>query len=139
MSLSEQTLRPLVWLVGHPSLPVEVNTRQFQTIPQVLQAALFEQPDLLMVQQAWSDEFRVDEVRALLSACPLTRIVCVYGPLCNSDGRTRSAWPLVTRVSEHELNRRLERELQAIQHNHPPLPWTAGYDELFGWMREATG
>jgi hypothetical protein len=91
-------------------------------------------PDLVIVVQQWSDEYRADEVEELLAALPLARICCAYGPLCRSDGRTRSQWPIALRVPQEELPARLKQEVAVLKGELQPLPRTAGYEEIFAFM-----
>src|SRR5689334_14139382 len=67
-------------------------------------------PDLIVVLQSWSDQFSEKDVYDLLSQCPLARIVCCFGPWCDSDGRTYSIWPLAVRVPVVAAAGRLLRE-----------------------------
>src|SRR6266478_2313160 len=85
-------------------------------------------PDLIVVLQSWSDQFSESDVHDLIAHCPLARIVCCFGPWCDSDGRTRSIWPLAVRVPVAAASTRLERELALLQHHQSasrPLPLTA--------------
>jgi len=94
--------------------------------------------DLIVVCQSWSDEHAADEVETLLSAAPLARILCVYGRWCDSDGRTRSIWPLAVRVPAAEFETRLAHELEVLEGTRPPLPLTASRAEIFAaWSRPA--
>lgn len=135
--MSSESTRPSLWLVGTAASPIAwqgFQIRRFVNLPELVQATTERQPDLIVVAQDWSDEYRLDEVASLFSACPLTRILCCYGPLCASDGRSRTVWPAAVRVAQAELIPRLERELLVIQGHSPPLPLTAGHDELFAWL-----
>ena len=91
-------------------------------------------PDLIVVLLAWPDQFPADEVHTLMGSCPLARIVCCYGPWCDSDGRTRSIWPLAVRVSVAAAGARLARELASLENQQRacrPLPLTASRAEIF--------
>lgn len=91
-------------------------------------------PDLVIVLQAWPDQFSADEVEALIELCPLARILCCFGPWCDSDGRTRSLWPLGVRVHAASFESRFEHELallDGIRDVCPPLPLTASRTEIF--------
>ncbi len=91
-------------------------------------------PDLVVVLQAWPDEFSEADFHDLLALCPLARIVCCFGPWCDSDGRTRSIWPLAVRVPATAALGRLTREWELLE-NQPsalrPLPLTASRAEIF--------
>jgi hypothetical protein len=91
-------------------------------------------PDLVVVLQSWPDQFSEHDVHKLLALCPLARIVCCFGPWCDSDGRTRSVWPLAVRVPVAAARGRLARELALLEnHDDPsaPLPLTASRAEIF--------
>lgn len=91
-------------------------------------------PDLVVVLQSWPDQFSEDDFHELLTICPLARIVCCYGPWCDSDGRTRAIWPLAVRVPAVAATGRLAQELEFLE-NRPsvarPLPLTASRAEIF--------
>jgi hypothetical protein len=91
-------------------------------------------PDLIVVLQSWPDQFSENDIHKLLAICPLARIVCCFGSWCDSDGRTRSIWPLAVRIPIVAARRRLIREL-ALLENHDgssvPLPLTASRSEIF--------
>lgn len=91
-------------------------------------------PDLVIVLQSWPDQFPPGEFHELLTLFPLARLVCCYGPWCDSDGRTRSIWPLAVRVPATAAVPRLEQEwalLQAQEQAAAPLPLTASRTEIF--------
>ena len=92
-------------------------------------------PDLLIVWQATPDEYSPDEVLALLSRIPLTRVVCVYGDWCESAGRTRQTWPLAVRVPKWLAISRLRVELRSLmEFEVTAVPWTAAREEV--WLRD---
>jgi hypothetical protein len=91
-------------------------------------------PDLIVVLQSWPDQFSEAEVHELMGLCPLARIVCCFGPWCDSDGRTRSIWPLAVRIPAVAATHRLGRELALLENNDAfrrPLPLTASRAEIF--------
>ncbi|HUQ70535.1 MAG TPA: hypothetical protein VM165_13470, partial [Planctomycetaceae bacterium] len=90
--------------------------------------------EFAVVWQCWSDEFTAAEVIALLAQLPLCRVVCVTGPWCESDQRTRRAWPPALVAPWWHAGQRLQRELAAVQTRaaHSP-PWTASREELWLW------
>jgi len=67
-------------------------------------------PDLIVVLQSWPDQFSEADVHDIFALCPVARIVCCFGPWCDSDGRTRSVWPLAVRVSVAAAAGRLMRD-----------------------------
>jgi hypothetical protein len=86
--------------------------------------------DLVVVCQHWPDEYTAAEVRSLLAAFPLARLVCCYGSWCSSDGRTRDVWPLAVRVPAEWAARRIDLELEVLAGTRWPLPLTASRDEI---------
>ena len=87
-------------------------------------------PDLAVVCQSWPDEFSQAEVERLLSLLPLARWVCCYGAWCESDGRSRSIWPLSVRVPVCCAAARIRRQLAVIQGEQTVLPLTAARNEI---------
>ena len=88
-------------------------------------------PDLVTICQLWPDEYTAAEVRQLLEAFPLARLICCYGPWCSSDGRTRDVWPLSIRVPAAFAAQRISLELEVLAGTRWPLPLTASRDEIF--------
>lgn len=125
-------------------------------------------PDWIVVLQGWSDEYPADEILNGFGRCPLARWLCVYGPWCTSDGRTRERWPLSVRVPadqalavlHHALfghgnpsitlpqeaaNPRFEKLAESPLVDvslHDPtashLPWTASRSEIYSWYFRPT-
>jgi hypothetical protein len=90
-------------------------------------------PDLILACQHWPDEYTAAEVELLIARFPLARIVCCYGPWCVSDGRTRNYWPAAVRVPIEVAPDRIRLESRVIAGEIPPLPLTAGLDEVFAF------
>lgn len=88
-------------------------------------------PDVVLICQHWPDEFTQHDVRRLLTAFPLARLACCYGPWCESDGRTRDIWPLSVRVPVRCAAGRIARELEVLAGLRASLPLTASRDEIF--------
>ena len=91
-------------------------------------------PDLVVVLQSWPDQYSTTDFHELLTVLPLARIVGCFGPWCDSDGRTRSIWPLAVRVPAAAAIARLEHEwklFEADRDSAPPLPLTASRTEIF--------
>lgn len=91
-------------------------------------------PDLIVACEAWPDQFSESDVIAVLGLCPLARIVCCYGPWCESAGRTRSIWPLAVRTPVAAARLRLDRELTLLEDRQSAssvLPLTASRGEIF--------
>lgn len=93
-------------------------------------------PELILIGQTWSDQFTSSDVLRLLDRFPLARILCVYGPLCESDGRTRDVWPLSLRIPARKLPVRLELEMQVLRGRRVPLPRTATREEIIRFEQE---
>jgi hypothetical protein len=97
--------------------------------------------DLVIVCQLWPDEYTPADLRDLLRAFPLARLVCGYGPWCASDGRTRDVWPLAVRVPAEFVARRIDLELEVLAGDRwplpLPLPLTASRDEIFAFDPDA--
>ncbi|HEY3967791.1 MAG TPA: hypothetical protein VGM05_24730 [Planctomycetaceae bacterium] len=71
-------------------------------------------PDLIIVLQVWPDQYSVADANQLISQFPLARLLCCCGPWCDSDGRTRSIWPLAVRVHPASFAARFAHELALI-------------------------
>lgn len=94
-------------------------------------------PDLILICQNWPDEFSPNTLNDLVSRFPISRFVCSYSAWCESDGRTRTIWPLGIRVPARSVLTRLQLEWDIIQGNQDAFPLTAGRDEIF--LVEAIG
>ncbi|MEX0724723.1 MAG: hypothetical protein WEB58_06840 [Planctomycetaceae bacterium] len=90
-------------------------------------------PDVGVVCQTWPDEFSRGDVLRLMSAYPLTRWICQYGPWCDSDGRNRDIWPAAFRVPDAWLDVRLDREAGVLANSLPALSATASLAEIFNF------
>jgi hypothetical protein len=88
--------------------------------------------DLVVVMQDWPDQWSEGDIGRLMRAFPLARLVCSYGPWCDSDGRNRDLWPSGSRVPRELTAARITRELQYLATQAGSiLPLTAGRDEVF--------
>ena len=74
-----------------------------------------EPPALVIVCQSWSDQFSAAEIHTLLAWLPFARLICCYGPWCDSDGRTRDLWPLAVRVSAADAEHVVADALRELQ------------------------
>ncbi len=88
-------------------------------------------PGLVVVFQGVPDQFAAADVEAFVGQIPLTRCVVVFGPWCESIGRTEHVWPIGWCVPLQHATVRLQQELAAWQNDEPPLPPTASRDEAF--------
>ena len=107
---------------------------QFPTIAEALATQLTSTAELIVVWQSQPDEYARADVQQLLGAAPLASVVCVYGPWCESDGRTRSVWPASFRVPAWQADRRFVEELERFRAGQPRLPWTAAREDV--WLRD---
>jgi hypothetical protein len=146
-------------LVGEPTTPdfdavadellttvPDATFRVVRDLPQFVSELENEDvPDLIIFVQTWPDEFRFSDLLALPWIGPLTQVLCVYGPWCVSDGRSRHDWPLALRVPLEHLGAEIlsgySRNLGRLEGPEnpgpgkvgppPSIPWTAGRDEVF--------
>ena len=125
--------KPLVeWLSAALSIAVR---EYFTDLTLALEAALRTNtiPDLIVIVQSQPDEFSSTEIASLFAFAPLARVVVAYGAWCESDGRTRHAWPLAVRVSLPNAPARIEREWRLL--NATPgiesLPFSSSREEVF--------
>lgn len=87
--------------------------------------------DLVVVFQSFSDQFRRSSVEALIGRTIFGRLLCCYGPWCESDGRNRNLWPDSVRVPLRLAAGMIRSEIGAIVDEADPLPPTAARDEIF--------
>ena len=125
--------RPLAeWLAA--SLQ-PADTRHFRDLTAALEETSRTNwiPDLIVIVQSWPDEFSPSEIASLFTFAPLARVVVAYGAWCESDGRTRSLWPLAVRVPLSSAAARIEREWRLLneQSGTEPLPLSASREEVF--------
>jgi len=108
-----------------------------KVIPGSLQAATpldpDQFPDLIIVCQQWPDEYSSRQVHGLLVRHPLARLLCCYGPWCDSDGRNRDIWPAGSRVPVSGFRSRLDLETALLLGlpGAAVLPLTASRTEVF--------
>ncbi len=89
-------------------------------------------PDLIVVAQSWPDEFSSSEVNAAFGRWPLAQWVVCFGAWCESDGRTRTIWPIGLRVPARAAASRLNHVWDIVTGRRiEPLPITASRDEAF--------
>lgn len=93
--------------------------------------AAIEAPDLILVFQDWPEQYTSAEAGWLLSSHTTSRVLCVYGGWCESDGRTRNVWVHAVRVPQWRFPFRLRREVQILSGADVPLPLTASRRECF--------
>ncbi len=108
-------------------------TGQFETIEDALNSGLVEHlpADLVVVLQAFSDEYSAVDAGQLIGRMLFRRVLCCYGPWCVSDGRTHEIWPVVTRVSVASAWSVLEQEVRNIQAGLEALLPMSAAEEVF--------
>ncbi len=122
----------LEWLVGIAAGPRPTVIEQIDSSR--MSARLMEPaPDMVVALQCWPDEFRPPHVEQLIAHWPLTRMLCVAASWCDSDARTRSAWPPAWRVSATAAVGRLQQEWELLLAGRPGVPATASREEAFAW------
>lgn len=102
-------------------------------------------PDVIIAVQTWPDEYSAADVNELIGRYAFARLLCCYGPWCDSDGRNRSIWPLAVRIPSATLPGRLKHELKLLadrpesggraairaERANQALPLTASRTEIF--------
>ncbi len=106
---------------------------QFDTIQEAVAAGLAERilADVVVVLQAFSDEYSAADAGQLIGRMLFGRVLCCYGPWCISDGRTHDIWPVVVRVSVGSAWSVLEQEVRNIRAGVPALLPMAAAEEVF--------
>ncbi len=88
-------------------------------------------PEVVIICQNWPDEFSICEVNELVNRFPLSRFICCYSVWCESDGRTRSTWPVSVRVPARSVSARIQHEWDVVHGIREVFPLTSGRDEIF--------
>lgn len=88
-------------------------------------------PDVVVVWQAVPDEFPRSAVEKLIGRLPLARWIVVFGPWCESIGRTEQLWPVAWIVPLRHAVTRIETELARAASGVAPAPATMSRDETF--------
>ena len=106
---------------------------QFDTIEEAVAAGLAERilADVVVVLQAFSDEYSAVDAGQLIGRMLFGRVLCCYGPWCISDGRTHDIWPVVARISVGSAWSVLEQEVRSIRAGLPALLPMAAAEEVF--------
>jgi len=106
---------------------------EFNTIAQamadvlVLDAAV----DIVIVLQAFSDEYSATEAGLLIGQMLFRRVFCCYGPWCGADGRSHEIWPVSLRVPVDSAIPVISSEIDGILKASPPLLPLAAAEEVF--------
>ena len=89
-------------------------------------------PDVIVLAQAFADEFSVEAVERLRSRAPLARVVGLLGSWCEGEMRTGHPWPATLRVYWHQWQQRASPQLAALAAGNRgawSLPTTATEEE----------
>ncbi|MEZ6128306.1 MAG: hypothetical protein R3C59_06470 [Planctomycetaceae bacterium] len=92
--------------------------------------------DLTIVLQSWSDQYAAKAVDRLIGHTLNGRLLCCYGPWCESDGRNRTIWPDAARVPVRLAAAVIADELVRFAVSIPPLFPTSARDEVFAHRLE---
>ena len=108
-------------------------TGLFDTIEEALHAGLADHlpADIVVVLQAFSDEYSAADAGQLIGRMLFRRVLCCYGPWCLSDGRTHEIWPVVARVSVASAWNVIKQEVCNIGANRAALLPMAAAEEVF--------
>ena len=114
-------------------LPQSHRLFWYQTIEEALEdgGEGVDDADLVIVFQSYSDQFSRETVNSLVGRTIFGRLLCCYGPWCESDGRNRDFWPDAVRVPLRLESGIIQREVDGILRGSEPLPPTAARDEIF--------
>lgn len=120
------------WLCDQSSLRIDGH---YLTSDEALSkgAAVLADAELTIVLQSRSDEYSGQEVDRLIGATLFRRLLCCYGPWCESDARNRQMWPDANRIPVRIARRVVEWELLRMAAGEPAVPPTAARDEIFAY------
>lgn len=119
-----------LWLCAQPAVRI---VREFASIEDAFadDGHLVANADMTIVLQSWSDQYAKNLADRLIGQTLFHRLICCYGPWCESDGRNRDIWPDAVRVSLRLVQSVVNRELNRIANDEPAIPPTAARDEIF--------
>ena len=123
----------VAWLCAQADLKISA---QYETIPAAFEDNNGEslgQVDMTIVLQSWPDQFTKRNVDRLVGHTLFRRLICCYGPWCESDGRNRDIWPDANRVPLRLVQRVVEWEVIRIARDEPAVPPTSARDEIFAY------
>ncbi len=96
------------------------------------------EPQMTVVLQSWSDESSRPDVNQLIGRTLFRRLLCCFGPWCESDGRNRDVWPAALHVPVRLAESVIAAELHRIESGGPSVPPTSARDEVFAHRMDAT-
>jgi CheY-like chemotaxis protein len=101
--------------------------------------------DIAIVLQSTSDEYTAAGANKLIGSMLFGRVMCCYGPWCQSDGRSHDIWPVSTRIPLSTARAVLSGELAGFQTDQPALLPLSAAEEVFAhrmmtqsWAQAAT-
>ena len=97
------------------------------------QTKIIEQADITIVLQSRSDDELAEHVNALIGATLFRRLICCFGPWCESENRNRDLWPEANRVPVRIAARVVEWEVLRIRRGEDAIPPTCSRDEIFAY------
>ncbi len=127
--------RPSIWLVirrdrrefDEPvrQLDEQGRLRRMAEPSDVLTALDRDEPmaDLIVIAQAYPDEFSLEAVEAIRRRIPYVPLVGLLGSWCEGEGRSGTPWPGAVRVYWHQWFPRCRRELNGLTSGRPTV-WT---------------
>lgn len=119
----------VTWLCGHEQIRI---TDEFSGLETALQnQACFDNTQMTIVLQSYSDQYASLAIDQLIGMTLFQRLLCCYGPWCESDGRNRSLWPDALRIPVRLAQSVVELELPGVGADADPIPPTAARDEIF--------
>lgn len=126
------------FLYRHESVRVR---GEFETIAQALADVLVAdaEVDIVIVLQAFSDEYSATEAGLLIGRMLFRRLFCCYGPWCGADGRSHEVWPVSVRVSIESAMPVIAQEIDAILSAVSPLLPLAAAEEVFAHRLQQPG
>ena len=87
--------------------------------------------DVVIVLQAFSDEYISREVSQLIGQMLFGRVFCCYGTWCQADGRSHDIWPVSTRVPIASAIAVIASELAAFREGVSPVSPMSAAEEVF--------
>lgn len=120
----------IAFLRGAPAIQIHA---EFATISDAMSDAALQwnDVDLAVVLQLFSDEYTAAEVGLLIGQMLFRRVFCCYGPWCQADGRSHEIWPISTRMPASSATAMIADEVKAFQRGQPPLLPMAAAEEVF--------
>lgn len=122
----------VTWLCSQTDVRI---VGQYLTIEAAFEddANLLGEADMTIVLQSWSDQFSQRSADRLIGQTLFRRLICCYGPWCESDSRNRDIWPNAHRVPLRVVQRVIEWEVIRIGRGEPAIPPTSARDEIFAY------